>query len=107
MAAGLSFIWRSTDQIASGDFSQGYMWTIQPKTWGPNVPPAASHSSLVDMEPARPNLDVLESISASRPLGGRHMFTCWCHCATLRGMRSLSCSWVNRTGAVYIAPINL
>src|SRR5258708_5185296 len=40
-------------------------------------------------------------------LGGRHMFTCWCHCATLSGMRSLSCSWVNRTGAVYIAPINL
>src|SRR5579864_1002687 len=30
--SGLSFICRSTDQMASGVFSHGYMWTIQPNT---------------------------------------------------------------------------
>src|SRR5437764_327734 len=84
-APGLFSIWRSTDHIWSRFFSQGYMWTIHPKTWGTKAPPAASHSSWVEIEPARPNLGFLESISISRPLGGLHMFTCWCHCAMLRG----------------------
>src|SRR5262249_128735 len=106
-APALSLSWRSTDQISSGIFSHGYTCTIQPKTWGKKVPPAAAQVSAVDIDPFRPNCGFFLNISTSRPLGGRHMFTCWCHWATLRGMRSLSWSSLKPTGAVYMAPISL
>src|SRR5207237_8229881 len=44
------------DPIAACFCSNGYMCTIHPKTCGTNLPPAASQSSLVEIEPVSPKL---------------------------------------------------
>src|SRR5437899_9719374 len=101
------FFWRSTDQIESMLCSYGYRWTIQPNTRGMNFPPAASHSSCVLIEPAKPNFGDFPNISSRLLSGGLNRFTCWCHCATLKGTRLSNSYSENRAGAVYMAPINL
>ena len=72
-----------------------------------NFPPAASHASLVVIEPARPNFAFGPQASFFLSAGGRHMLMWACHCAMLSGMRWSSSFQLAFLGAVYITPISL
>src|ERR1700751_3995786 len=93
--------------MSSDLVSSGYTWTIQPKTWGKNLPPAVSHSSLVVIEPRSPNFELFGNRSSSFRLGGKQRFTCACHCAMLSGTREFNSSSLASFLAVYITPISL
>src|SRR5438094_283126 len=76
------FTWR--DRVAKTRLAQFIKFNL---TNGTIFPSAASHSALVEIDPARPNLGFKPHASCLFSLGGTHIFTCACHCAMLRGIR--------------------
>src|SRR5713101_6646114 len=56
---------------------------------GRNVPPLASQSSFVTIDPSRPNFAFGPNSSFLRSCGGAQKFTCSCHCAMQRGFESV------------------